>query len=90
MRPKVGGQYFNQWKSEVKGLSVPGGQGAGKNSPSEENESVDTDQDVAVGVDLQEVSIHGVKHEPPEDASKEISEGICDCLDFLHLSAKTS
>lgn len=43
-----------------------------KNSPPEENESVDTDQDVAVGVDLQEVSIHGVKHKPPEHGSKEI------------------
>lgn len=46
-----------------------------ENSPPEENKSVDTDQDVAVGVDFQEVSIHGVKHKPPEHASKEISKG---------------
>lgn len=49
-----------------------------KNSPPEENESVDTDQDVAVGVDLQEVSIHGVKHKPPEHGGKEISKEVYD------------
>lgn len=35
-------------------------------SPSEEVESMDTDQDVTVGVNLQQVSIHGIKHEAPE------------------------
>lgn len=55
-----------------------GGQSAGKNSPPEENESVDTDQDVAVGVHLQEVPIHGVKHEPPGDGSKEMSQEVDD------------
>lgn len=49
---------------------------------------MDADQDVAVGVDLQEVSIHGVKDEPPEDGSGGIWEGVCECLDFLHLSAE--
>lgn len=55
-----------------------GGRALGKNSPPEENESVDTDQDVAVGVHLQEVPIHGVKHEPPGDGSKGMSQEVYD------------
>lgn len=39
---------------------------------------MDTDQDVAVGVHLQEVPIHGVKHEPPGDGSKEMSQEVYD------------
>lgn len=45
-----------------------------KNSPPEENEAVDADQDVAVGVDLQEVSVHGIEHEPSERGSKGVPE----------------
>lgn len=55
-----------------------------KNSPSEENESVDTDQDVAVGVDLQEVSIHGVEHEAPGHRSSKISEELSGYLYLLY------
>lgn len=61
------------------------GQSAGKNSPAEENETVDTDQDVAIGVDFQEVSKHGVKHKPPEDQSKEISKEFLDSFSFSPL-----
>lgn len=41
---------------------------------------MDTDQDVAVGVDLQEVPVHGVKHEAPEQGRGEISEEVCGSL----------
>lgn len=43
---------------------------------------MDTDQDVAVGVHLQEVPIHGVKHKPPEDGGKEISQEVQDSFLF--------
>lgn len=35
-------------------------------SPSEEVESMDTDQDITIGVNLQQVSIHGIKHKAPK------------------------
>lgn len=39
----------------------------GNHSPSEEVESMDTDQDITIGINLQQVSIHGVKHEAPKN-----------------------
>lgn len=32
---------------------------------------MDTDQDITVGVDLQQVPIHGVKHQAPGGSRKE-------------------
>lgn len=39
----------------------------GRISPPQEIESVDTDQDVPVGVDFKKVSIQCVKHQASED-----------------------
>lgn len=36
-------------------------------SPPQETESVDTDQDVPVGVDFEKVSIQSVKHQASEE-----------------------
>lgn len=33
---------------------------------------MDTDQDITVGVNLQQVSIHGVKHKAPGGSTKEM------------------
>lgn len=35
------------------------------NSPLEEAEAMGTDQQVPVGIHLQQVPIHGIKHQPP-------------------------
>lgn len=39
-------------------------------SPSKEVESVHADQDITIRVNLQQVSIHGVKHQAPESSTQ--------------------
>lgn len=41
-----------------------------KRSPSEEVKSVNTDQDITISVNLQQVAIHGVKHKAPKRKRK--------------------